>query len=334
MRMARIKVDGRGCYHVVSRIVDRNFRLDSGEKEIFVRMMRRVEAFSGVKIITFAIMSNHFHFLVDVPEVEEVDYDELLRRMRILYGDQHVNERLRQWELWRNMGMEQMVEDEQARLRARMYDISAFMKTMKQRYSISYNSRYKRRGTLWEERFKSVVVENTASARAAVAAYIDLNPVRAKLVEDPGEYRWSGYGEACAGVRRSSERLAVIYEDDRGVPSWQEVAGRYRMLLYVAGEERHVKYGDAVVKSGLAHEEVERVLQEGGRLSLAQVLRCRVRYFSAGVALGSREFVDGVFKENRGLFSVKRQSGARAMRYADWGGLRTMRALRVEVVTT
>lgn len=48
---------------------------------------------------------------------------------------------------------------------------------------------------LWEDRFKSVMAENAEGARAA-AAYIDLNPVRAKLVADPKSYRGSGYGDA------------------------------------------------------------------------------------------------------------------------------------------
>lgn len=46
MRHARVKLEGRGCYHVVSRIVDRNFRLTDAEKEIFRKMMRKAEAFS------------------------------------------------------------------------------------------------------------------------------------------------------------------------------------------------------------------------------------------------------------------------------------------------
>ena len=47
MRHARVKVEGTGCYHVVSRIVDRAFKLDDGEKEIFRRMMRKAEVFCG-----------------------------------------------------------------------------------------------------------------------------------------------------------------------------------------------------------------------------------------------------------------------------------------------
>jgi putative transposase len=43
-----------------------------------------------------------------------------------------------------------------------------------------------------------VVVENSVNALKTVAAYIDLNPIRAGLVEDPKDYRFCGYGEAVA----------------------------------------------------------------------------------------------------------------------------------------
>ena len=97
MRHARVKADGTGCYHVVSRVVDRAFKLDDGEKEIFRKMMRKAEAFSGVRILTYAIMSNHVHVLVEVPERDAVGEAELLRRMTVLYGKAYVAGRVLQW---------------------------------------------------------------------------------------------------------------------------------------------------------------------------------------------------------------------------------------------
>jgi hypothetical protein len=85
------------------------------------------------------------------------------------------------------------------RLLARMHDLSEFMKTVKQRFSIWYNRNHgNRRGTLWMERFKSVLVEGKGNPLQTMAAYIDLNPVRAGLVEDPKDYRFCGYAEAVA----------------------------------------------------------------------------------------------------------------------------------------
>jgi putative transposase len=335
MRHARVKVDGTGCYHVVSRIVDRNFRLDDGEKEIFRRMMRQAETFSGVKVLTYALMSNHFHLLVEVPERGEVDEAELLLRVKALYGSLYTANMVQQWAVWRKQGSAYLVEKQQGQLKLRMGDISAFVKTLKQRYSMSYNSRFKRTGTLWEERFKSVLVENGESAKAIVAAYIDLNPVRAKLVADPKDYRWSGYGEACGGSKVAREGLIAVHDarqyEQRG--AWRHVSARYRVLLYVAGEERHAAYGGQIVRSGIKTDEVAKVIENNGNLLLPEVLRCRVRYFTDGMAFGGKAFVEKVFNNNRRFFGAKRKDGARKMKFGEWGELRVVRALRISPVS-
>ena len=86
MRTNRIKADGEGYYHVISRIVNREYLMDEDEKDFFVGLMRRVETFSAVQVLTFAVLDNHFHILVRVPEREEVDDDTLLERYGALYG--------------------------------------------------------------------------------------------------------------------------------------------------------------------------------------------------------------------------------------------------------
>ena len=67
------------------------------------------------------------------------------------------------------------------------------MKEIKQAFSRYYNQRHNRRGTLWGERFKSVMVESGETLINCLA-YIDLNPIRAAIVERPENYRWSSLG--------------------------------------------------------------------------------------------------------------------------------------------
>ena len=85
-------------------------------------------------------------------------------------------------------------------------------------------------------------------------------------------------------------------------------------------------------KWGFSTEQVEEVLEKGGQLSLAQLLRCRVRYFSDGVALGSRAYVDDLFERHRDQFSAKRKTGARPMGGGQWNGLCTARRLRLHAI--
>ena len=61
------------CYHLISRLAHRAFFLDDEEKDRAVALMRRVEEFSGVVVLAYAFMSNHFHIFVYVPKAEEID---------------------------------------------------------------------------------------------------------------------------------------------------------------------------------------------------------------------------------------------------------------------
>ena len=89
----------------------------------------------------------------------------------------------------------------------RMHDLSEFMKGFMQRYTQWHNRAHQRSGHLWEDRFKSVIVEDGIAART-IAAYIDLNPVRAGMVADPAGYRWSSYGEAVGGGSKGNGKKA------------------------------------------------------------------------------------------------------------------------------
>jgi hypothetical protein len=77
---------------------------------------------------------------------------------------------------------------------------------------------------------------------------------------------------------------------------------------------------------------VEVVLKSGGKLSRADLLRCRVRWFSAGAAIGSKSFVERVFQGCRSHFGPKRKTGARKVREDATGSLHALRELRVKPV--
>ena len=79
----------------------------------------------------------------------------------------------------------------------------------------------------------------------------------------------------------------------------------------------------------LDKEKIKEVLEQGGELSLGQVLRLRVRHMSDGVALGTRAFVNEVFTLHRQKFGPKRKDGARPIRGLSSIGLNALRDLRV-----
>jgi hypothetical protein len=142
-------------------------------------------------------MSNHFHILLEVPPVWALELDDegLLKRLSAIYSEAFVAEIAKELTEARSEENEEYVTEIYRRYTYRMHDLSEFMKTLLQRFTRWFNRTHDRTGTLWEQRYKSVIVESGEAART-MAAYIDLNPVRAGMVSDPAEYRWSSYGEA------------------------------------------------------------------------------------------------------------------------------------------
>ncbi len=160
-----------GVFHCVSRVVDRRFVFDPAERDRFGRMLRAVEAFSGVQVLTWTMLSNHFHVVVAVPERRTGRLPDavLWRRMAALYTPSELR-------AWREC-LEHHADPESLRRRItdRMEHLGEFMKTLKLRFSKGFNRRHDRTGTLWEERFRSTRVEDAPEALAAVCAYVDLN---------------------------------------------------------------------------------------------------------------------------------------------------------------
>jgi putative transposase len=315
MRFPRVKAEGQSFYHCVSRVVDGRFIFQisghgSAEAERFLRLMRRLQAFSGVRVLNYVLMSNHFHLLCEVPEPRVLSELELLGRIEAGYGpprrqalEQEV-EHLRQ-EPDGASQIQRLLEP----YRKRMFDISIFIKELKGRFAQDYNRRHGRYGVLWAERFKSVLLQG-GEALAAVAAYIDLNPVRAGLCADPKDYRYCGYAEALGkGSSLAREGIRTVMGQPE-TASWKEVSRQYRKYLFVRGS-LNTKSKRPVFDQATAQAVVD---EQNGELSLPERLRCRIRYFTDGVILGSQSFVESHFSKLKEKLGYRRRSTGTPLR--------------------
>ena len=365
-------------YYCISRVVGRGFVLEVDEREHFRMLMRMCEKFTGCRVLSYCLMSNHFHLLLEVPPTPEggISDEELFKRLRVFYNEAQVAEIAKEMKDATSLrargefelppvdedgvplGLDQelamakqqatrRLEEIRSRYTRRMHDLSEFMKSLLERFTKWFNRTHSRSGTLWEDRFKSVIVESGTAART-MAAYIDLNPVRAGMVADPAEYRWSSYGEAVGGGakgngRKAREGLVRAYFCDQGVgferERWGEVSRLYRRLMGLALGR---KSGKAVVDSQRRSQTTATAMQtleakDNGTvlpdLKLAAMLRCRVRYFTDGAVIGSKAFVNEAFAAARERFTERRKDGARRMKgsgKAAAGVLWSARDLRVK----
>ena len=150
----------------------------------------------------------------------------------------------------------------------------------------------------------------------------------------PEDYRWCSYAAAVGGMRLARAGLVSAISYEKKI-SWPKAADSYRQLLF--GNGQAVKGGktpDGYIKSkgGFTQREIEAVWAVAGKLSLAEVLRCRIRYFTDGVVLGSQKFIDEFFERQRSQFGERRKTGARKMKGAAWGELRVLRDLKARFI--
>ena len=340
-------------YHCISRVVDRRFVFGDAEREHFRMFMRMQENFTGCRVLTYCVMSNHFHVLLEVSPapVGGISDELLLKRLAALYSEAFVDGVAKELESARKEGDEAVVAEIHARFTYRMHDLSEFMKTLLQRFTRWFNREHNRRGTLWEERYKSVIVESGVAARM-IAAYIDLNPVRAGMVSDPADYRWSGYGEAVGGGAKGNgkkSRYGLILtvrnpesRDQIAMDSWKEVSRIYRRAMGMALGRKNSNFKFQISSKSktsitkntaemLESDDNETVLPD---LGMAGMLMKRVRYFTDGAVIGSKEFVNEAFVGARERFTERRKDGARRLRGSGApaaGTLWSMRDLRVGV---
>lgn len=209
-RPNRVKLSGEGYYHVIDRIAHKEFLLkDERIKRRLLDLMHRAAKFSGVDVCTYVVMDNHLHLCVHVPEARETDEQTIIDRVGTLYGESRSAALRDKLERLRAEGRDDEAMRILDRLRARMGDLSEFMKTFKQRVTQWYNRELGHEGTLWCGRFKSVLLDKNGAVHV-VANYIHYNPVRAQMVDSADSYLWSGLGAAIQGDKRAIHGLSVI----------------------------------------------------------------------------------------------------------------------------
>ena len=188
---------------------------------------------------------------------------EMAHRLAALYGARRADMFRRRWEELRSKGQDTVVEAEKDCFCRRMYSLSPFVKTFKERIAYHVNKRLGRSGHVFEGRFVSGRVDE--SAQRTVSEYIDYNPVRAGMADDPSEYAWCSYA-AARDVRSAYRgRCRRGYEETFGM----EWGG-----------------ADAVMRTAfrakLPANALERLRKGSTRLSPSQIIHLRVPELSLG----------------------------------------------------
>jgi len=157
------------------------FPFGKAEKAQFYRYLKKLCCYYVIKVTSFTVMGNHFHLKLHVPQ-EPPSQKETCKRYEQYYGGQkHLDPGSSECE----------------RISLMLRDLSCFMHDLQQQFSAWFNKTRKegkvRRGSVWAGRFKSVLLEGGQAVWRCLVYQI-LNPVRARVVEDPADYRFSCWG--------------------------------------------------------------------------------------------------------------------------------------------
>lgn len=239
------------CYHLISRVAHQDFMLWDAERDYMVDLLRRLSVFSGIKVLAYVIMSNHFHLLIrhDAMPAEGISQEDVLKRIAVLDGDAASN--ILKCELFRLARLpngQDLACKELDKYRVRMYDVSQFMKTFKQRLTVMFNARTGHKGTMWDARFKCVQVQCAAKPLSVVAAYVDNNPVKAGLVSNAAEYPWCSFYAAEHGDESARQGYAIVHgmEDQ----AWPAICYQHRSTLITM--HRHISNNNRSFLEGVA----------------------------------------------------------------------------------
>jgi len=150
--------------------------------------------------------------------------------------------------------------------------LSEIMKGINLSYVLYYKDKYRHIGHFWQDRYKSIIISKD-DYLLACGSYVELNPVRAKIVEDPKDYRWSSYNVYAYGKEDSIVDEHSIYEELS--KSESERRKKYRQLVKGMIKERRalkdemnrrVAYGSEDFIMEVAQKyKVEAVIKPKGR---------------------------------------------------------------------
>jgi REP element-mobilizing transposase RayT len=265
-------------------------------------LIRRYSALYLVEILGFCLMGNHFHILVRMFPEYKFTGDDIKKRYESFYGNDRV-----------------FAAGQVPSLRAKLSSLSEFIREIKVGFARYYNRRHHRRGYFWGDRFKSVIVENGETLINCLA-YIDLNPLRAGLVERPDDYRWNSLGyhiqtgnkdnflsldfglkEFGPGGMRSAVKGEFHWA---GVLDAEERLKRYRRYVYEAGA---LNRGDRDFVKVIDNDTLENERQKNYEISRIDRFRSRTRYFTDSGIIGTKEFVSENYQRFKDIFMSKRE---------------------------
>lgn len=155
--------------------------------------------------------------------------------------------------------------------------LAEIMKGINLSYAQSYKGKYKHIGHFWQDRYKSIIVSKD-SYLLACGSYVELNPVRAKMVEDPKEYKWSSYNAYAYGKKDPLVDEHPIYRNIS--EEEKERRKKYREFVKQMLKEKQAMKGEMDKRTIYGNAEFTGKIKEGYKVE--EVIKPRGRPKKSG----------------------------------------------------
>ena len=218
-RKSQISLIDTPYYHCVSRCVRRSFLcgIDKYSGQSYEHRRGWVEerllflsTVFAIDICAYAVMNNHTHVVlcVDRALADNWDIDEVLRRYHKLHKGTLLTQKFMNGDTLSQGELITFDETIEA-YRQRLYDISWFMRDLNEYIARQANKEDGCTGRFWEGRFKSQALLDE-SAVLACMAYVDLNPIRAKMEKTPETSKHTSIKKRIHAIKNQQPQPSVL----------------------------------------------------------------------------------------------------------------------------
>lgn len=271
-RAGRLKFpETNAWYHLYSRIAAHKGVYPLSDPAPMRWLIQIIEHFSTIyfcEVAAFCVMGNHYHLIVKIDALRPVSRKELRKRTRLMYPSRAAQAEVDLWsdERWEHY-------------RRRLFEVSEYMRNVQAAFARWYNFNYERRGRFWAERFKSVYLQDKRAVLDCML-YVELNPVRAGLVQRPEDWHGSSLSLREVGKDEWLTPLKGFLEQ----PTEKEALREYRERMYYRGTVP-TKPGQRAISQAVLNKEIARGFAVRG------LYRKRLGYFVDGLAIGTEVFI-------------------------------------------
>ena len=202
-------------YHCMARCVRRAYLCGEDHctgknyehrRQWVVDRLRELVSIFSIEVCAYAVMSNHYHVILHINQlpVREWTRDEVLSRWTALFTGPLLVQRYLDADKMSRAELDR-VDEYVEEYRSRLTDVSWFMRCLNEHLAREANSEDGCKGRFWEGRFKSQALLDEAALLTCMA-YVDLNPIRAKLAETPEQSDYTSIQERIEEISNSSPR--------------------------------------------------------------------------------------------------------------------------------